>query len=327
MSKRRLSAGIAGLVIFLALITRVVVAGSGGAGAVAVDTTGAEPTVAPEAASSLAQTIPGTAAATPLLVLSPNSARPGGGIRVWGRGFPSGATINIYLKQNASDVVNPVTVVEADQNGQFGGITVSVPDSVAPGSVIIQAREHQGSMTAMAAATVAVRADERQVTAEATATTEPTPTAAAAASRTVAPTLATQTQRTSTSEPTQPPQPTSQPQPTPRSNPTDQPRPTPQPQPTPRSNPTDQPRPTPQPQPTPRSNPTDQPRPKPDAPHDSPTPSSYTVKAGDSLSAIAQHVYGNANNWRALYEANRGAIGGDPNLIHPGTELVVPPRD
>jgi nucleoid-associated protein YgaU len=50
------------------------------------------------------------------------------------------------------------------------------------------------------------------------------------------------------------------------------------------------------------------------------------VKAGDSLSAIASTIYGNATDWHALYDANRGAIGDNPNLIHPGTELVVPQK-
>jgi nucleoid-associated protein YgaU len=45
------------------------------------------------------------------------------------------------------------------------------------------------------------------------------------------------------------------------------------------------------------------------------------------LSAIAKQVYGDANAWRAIYDANRGAIGDNPNVIHPGTELVVPAKD
>jgi nucleoid-associated protein YgaU len=348
MATRRLTATIAaGLVILLAVIARLVVAGSGGAVAVALN-----PAVAPLATSSLTQAIP---AAPPLLVLSPSSTRPGGSIGVWGRGFPRGATINIYLKQNAADVVNPVSVVDADQNGQFGGISVNVPESIPPGSVIIQAREYQGSLTASAAATIAAA----QPVAEATATTEPAPTAAATAappSPTIPPTLAAQTQRKPTSEPTKQPQATPKSQRTPTSEPNKRAQPTPQPQPTPQSNPTEQPqaalksqptpqpRPTPQPQPTPQAKPAEQPQqkpaeepqqkpseepqPKPDTSHDSPAPSSsYTVRAGDSLSAIAEHVYGDSNNWQALYEANRGAIGGDPNLIHPGAELVIPPAD
>lgn len=49
----------------------------------------------------------------------------------------------------------------------------------------------------------------------------------------------------------------------------------------------------------------------------------YTVVPGDNLSRIAQRFYGNAN-WRAIYNANRGVIGGNPNLIRPGQVLVIP---
>ncbi|WBP87278.1 LysM peptidoglycan-binding domain-containing protein [Kitasatospora cathayae] len=46
----------------------------------------------------------------------------------------------------------------------------------------------------------------------------------------------------------------------------------------------------------------------------------YTVRAGDTLSGIAaaQGVHG---GWQALYDGNRGTVGGDPNLIVPGQVL------
>lgn len=50
----------------------------------------------------------------------------------------------------------------------------------------------------------------------------------------------------------------------------------------------------------------------------------YTVKAGDSLSKIAQREYGDGSKWRAIFEANKGTIK-DPDLIHPGQELTIPP--
>jgi nucleoid-associated protein YgaU len=52
---------------------------------------------------------------------------------------------------------------------------------------------------------------------------------------------------------------------------------------------------------------------------------SYTVRKGDTLSAIAQREYGDANEWRRIYEANRDQIQ-DPDLIHPGQELDIPNR-
>lgn len=50
----------------------------------------------------------------------------------------------------------------------------------------------------------------------------------------------------------------------------------------------------------------------------------YTVKSGDSLWAIASHFYGNGNQWQKIYGANKGVIGGNPDLIHPGQRLTIP---
>ena len=50
---------------------------------------------------------------------------------------------------------------------------------------------------------------------------------------------------------------------------------------------------------------------------------SYVVVKGDSLSKIAQRVYGDARKWRKIYEANRDLIK-DPDLIYPGQSLRVP---
>jgi nucleoid-associated protein YgaU len=49
----------------------------------------------------------------------------------------------------------------------------------------------------------------------------------------------------------------------------------------------------------------------------------YTVVSGDSLSKIAKREYGDANKWRAIFEANRDKIK-DPDLIHPGQVLTIP---
>lgn len=43
-----------------------------------------------------------------------------------------------------------------------------------------------------------------------------------------------------------------------------------------------------------------------------------------SLWGIAQHFYGNGNLWPQIYNANKGIIGSNPNLIHVGQKLVVP---
>src|ERR1700730_15781484 len=50
----------------------------------------------------------------------------------------------------------------------------------------------------------------------------------------------------------------------------------------------------------------------------------YTVEAGDSLFSIAQRAYGNGTDWPIIYEANRQAIGPNPNVIHIGEVLTIP---
>jgi len=50
---------------------------------------------------------------------------------------------------------------------------------------------------------------------------------------------------------------------------------------------------------------------------------SYTVQKGDSLSKIAKREYGDAQQWRRIYEANRDLIQ-NPDLIHPGQVFRIP---
>ncbi len=70
--------------------------------------------------------------------------------------------------------------------------------------------------------------------------------------------------------------------------------------------------------------------PKPD-PTDPPAagaaPGTYTVQSGDSLTSIATQLYGDANQWMAIYDANRDAIGDNPNRIRPGTQLTLPNKE
>jgi uncharacterized protein YidB (DUF937 family) len=49
----------------------------------------------------------------------------------------------------------------------------------------------------------------------------------------------------------------------------------------------------------------------------------YTVVPGDSLSKIAKRLYGDANQWRTIFDANRDQIK-NPDLIHPGQKLKIP---
>jgi nucleoid-associated protein YgaU len=49
----------------------------------------------------------------------------------------------------------------------------------------------------------------------------------------------------------------------------------------------------------------------------------HTVKGGESLSKIAKQYYGNAMKYPAIFEANRNILK-NPDVIHPGQELVIP---
>jgi Transglycosylase-like domain/LysM domain len=52
-------------------------------------------------------------------------------------------------------------------------------------------------------------------------------------------------------------------------------------------------------------------------------PAHIVVRRGDSLSGIATRY---RIEWPGLYEANRGAIGGNPNLLTAGERLRIPSR-
>jgi hypothetical protein len=180
-SRKQLAAIVAGVVILAAVILLLVLAASRRAADVAVDTTAlsAGATLLHWRARLLgscartgrepdwlnAESVAGGASANRRL--GADEASPGPqpeklsvGVPAsasGGSGFPRGATVDIFLKQKVSDIVDPVTFVQADQNGKFGGVRVTVPDSVSLGTLVIQATERQGSLTAAAAATVTGR--------------------------------------------------------------------------------------------------------------------------------------------------------------------------
>jgi len=51
----------------------------------------------------------------------------------------------------------------------------------------------------------------------------------------------------------------------------------------------------------------------------------YSVTAGDNLSKIAQHFYGDANAWKKIFDANRDQLT-DPDRIKPGQMLKIPSK-
>ena len=50
----------------------------------------------------------------------------------------------------------------------------------------------------------------------------------------------------------------------------------------------------------------------------------YVVVAGDSLSKIAKREYGNASEWKRIFEANQDVLE-NPDKIYPGQKLKIPP--
>lgn len=56
---------------------------------------------------------------------------------------------------------------------------------------------------------------------------------------------------------------------------------------------------------------------------DAPESTMYEVKAGDSLSKIAKEVYGNANEYMKIFEANQPMLS-DPDKIYVGQVLRIP---
>ncbi len=49
----------------------------------------------------------------------------------------------------------------------------------------------------------------------------------------------------------------------------------------------------------------------------------HTVASGESLSKIAKKYYGDPMKYTAIFEANRNILK-NPDLIHPGQDLVIP---
>ena len=52
----------------------------------------------------------------------------------------------------------------------------------------------------------------------------------------------------------------------------------------------------------------------------------YTVVSGDTLSAIAKSMYGNANKYHQIFEANKPMLS-SPDKIYPGQVLRIPELD
>ena len=176
----------AGLVV-LVVAARLVMAQSS-SGDVAVDTTGASADSSSAAAGTPAPTarsivqangtpgatpaskpagptptpvvvqIQGTAVsvqAKPLLLLNPSTVRQGSSVGVAGSGFDPGSVVDIYVKQQVDDTVDPLTFVQVDKSGGFGGVSFNVPDTLPRGNFIVEADQRDSDTLARATAVVA----------------------------------------------------------------------------------------------------------------------------------------------------------------------------
>lgn len=72
---------------------------------------------------------------------------------------------------------------------------------------------------------------------------------------------------------------------------------------------------------SPGANPSESPRPATVLPG---AADEYVVEPGDTLRSIAEGLYGDSAQWSRIYDANRAAIGPDPDTITSGTRLRIP---
>lgn len=61
-----------------------------------------------------------------------------------------------------------------------------------------------------------------------------------------------------------------------------------------------------------------------EAASETPKKTTYTVKSGDSLWAIAKKLLGNGSRYTEIYSLNKSIIGSNPNLIYPGQTFTIP---
>lgn len=62
----------------------------------------------------------------------------------------------------------------------------------------------------------------------------------------------------------------------------------------------------------------------PDRVEAAPRKNTYQIQKGDSLWTISLKVYGDPMLWPKLYQANKGTVGKNPDLIYPGYILNTP---
>jgi LysM repeat protein len=91
----------------------------------------------------------------PLVLLNPSTVRQGSSLGVTGSGFDPGGTVDVVVKQQATDQGEAITFVQVDKSGGFGGVTFAVPDTLPRGSFIVEARQRNSDKVARATAVIA----------------------------------------------------------------------------------------------------------------------------------------------------------------------------
>jgi hypothetical protein len=177
--------------MIVVVLARVVMGRAGSSGDVAVDTTGASAAggvpsrATPLAGTTSAGATPGSTVSAggsivttppgpsptgivaevngtavpidhkPLLLVNPSTVRTGSSVGVTGSGFDPGATVDVFVKQQVSDTVDPLTFIQVDRTGGFGGVSFPVPDSLPRGNFVVEAQQRGSQNVARAAAVVA----------------------------------------------------------------------------------------------------------------------------------------------------------------------------
>ena len=52
----------------------------------------------------------------------------------------------------------------------------------------------------------------------------------------------------------------------------------------------------------------------------------YEIQSGDTLLTVSEQFYGDATQWRKIYDANKDVIGSDPDKLKIGMKLKIPPK-
>ena len=135
---------------------------SGGSGA--VNTTGQSKALPPSTPVSKRATptpkvtstpvVPANITSGALLLLNPGIVRQGTGMGVTGSGFDPRATVDLAIKQRASDPGQVLTFVQTDKNGVFTG-ELTVPATLTAGPFYIQASERGSNKVAQAKGLIA----------------------------------------------------------------------------------------------------------------------------------------------------------------------------